>query len=1046
MLDRVAPAAPKLGLATPLGRGFFNPLTANFAILPEDWEDPVRHDDDEDRIDRFVGAITAEGDALEAFQQLAFESRTEDEKIEALKPLFEFWQQKAALFPFGFIWGQSALGTLSAQMLHELAAQTGDLQDQAKASIESLPFVARKTGRDRDNHVGAMYRVVLAFQLASTNIRAMDDIQREHLQMLADMVRPDGVWVSWLSQWHRTTIRAVAKALAEQRKDPNLGHALLRAGERVKRKTKAAAALDIPHLKWLVDLFETFLDSQKLLHKKHHRRARDLLILAFEKCPAETTADMSTAFSRRNMQMVMAVAKDWSTPETRLQSVSKIFDFCAWVQDESRDENGHPRIIVGLTNADIERFRESLPIASRSSDSEVRARPMPARFHVEMKKLIRENDFAWPKSLLKNGRPSEWITHIDPVTGEGQEVFCEVLSRLLLLMLDLPLRGVQARRLDSGEGDDEAWDPPTRSWIENRSPCAGYWRRMGARNRRRGVLRQIASAGRDGGSITGFYVNSNKTQDRTKEFDETSGYEIPWEFLDVIENLAAMRAWQERYNPVEQPLSSPSTPKALRSDEASESVAGTLPDRFYLFRYPLNHGHRGNEAPPTYAALNQFFMLALEELERRLNLEDPANPIKIITRREPGGSPRQAIFTLHGLRSSTITTLYTEGVPITILSKLVAGHATILMTLSYIKYDPLHVSEVLSAAREKAMANDVSQFRSTLLDTTYQEAAKMTARLQDDGLHQARGLYSDPNSWSSPDIGICPNGGTQCHIGGEPQTRKEGKSHRKPGGFLPVPGGPRNCVRCRFFITGLPFLIPLAGHANMQSAKASSLSMRIEQNEARRAELKRERHELSSTGQAIPPALRNRIMTLEAEWEADTAARDQVFTDFHATLTLVEKVRAISRQDADGKVPMLINEDGVPELTGRESTRFELTDSVVQMSRFYPSLESADLERERDQFLDRILYNGGYTPISLGTLSPDERRKAADAMAAFLLTQLGAIESQNLIEGHKTLADLGLQQPLEEVVRRTIGAPLTRLELRPPPVAVLELTASEAQS
>ena len=37
---------------------------------------------------------------------------------------------------------------------------------------------------------------------------------------------------------------------------------------------------------------------------------------------------------------------------------SKIFDFCVWVQDESRDENGHPQIAVGLTNADIERFRE----------------------------------------------------------------------------------------------------------------------------------------------------------------------------------------------------------------------------------------------------------------------------------------------------------------------------------------------------------------------------------------------------------------------------------------------------------------------------------------------------------------------------------------------------------------------------------------------------------------------------------------------------------------------------------------------------------------
>ncbi|BCB22453.1 VPA1269 family protein [Bosea sp. ANAM02] len=1045
MLDRVVPKTPELGLATPIGNGWFNPLTDNFAILPEDWEEASHDVDEEDQLARFTGAITTEGYLLEAFQLIASESKTHGEKIDALKPLFEFWEQKAALFPFGFIWGQSALGTLSAQLLHEIAARTGELQDEAKASIERLPFIARKTGRDRDNHIGAIYRVVLAFQLASTNVRTIDDVQREHLLMLADMVRPAGVWAPWLSQWHKTVIRGVAKALSEQREDPGLGQSFLRVGERKRPKRKSDTAIGAPHLLWVDELFERFLDSQKFLQKKQHRRALDLLLLGFKACPPEDVAEVATAFRRSNMQALMAAAKDWSTPDQRLQCLSKIFDFCVWVQDESRDEDGHPQIALGLTNADIDRFRQSLPAASRSSDSEVRARPMPARLHVEMKNLIRENDFAWPKSLLKKDRPSEWITHIDPVTGEGQEVFCEVLPRLLLLMLDLPLRSVQARRLDSGEGDDEAWSPASRQWVENPGPAAGYWRKMGARNRRRGVLRRIPSAGRNGGSITGFYVNSNKTQDRNKEFDEMSGYEIPWEFLDVIENLAAMRAWQERYNPVERPLSSSDTPVGLRSDEASESVAGNLPDRFYLFRYPLNAGYRGNEAPPNYQALHLFFNLALEELERRLNLEDPENPIKIITRREPGGSPRQAIYTLHGLRSSTITTLYSEGVPITILSKLVAGHATILMTLSYVKFDPLHVSEVLSAAREKALANDTSQFRSTLLNTTYEEAAKMTARLQDDGLQQAKGLYADANSWSSPDIGICPNGGVQCHIGGEPQIRKGGKSHRKPGGYLPVPGGPRNCVRCRFFITGLPFLIPLAGHANMQSAKASSLSIRIEQSRARLKDLKRERHELSTAGHVIPSGLRKRIMAIEAELEADSDARDQVFTDFHATLTLVEKIRAISRQDAGDKLPMLINDDGIPELTGRESTRFELTDSVVQMSRFYPSLESADLERERDQFLDRILYNGGYIPITLGPLSAEERRKAADAMSAFLLTKLGASESQNLIEGHKTLADLGLQQPLEDVVRRAIGAPLVRLETRPQPGAVLELTASETE-
>ncbi len=68
MLDRVVPVAPKLGIATPSGLGFFNPFTDNFAILPEDWEDPVQHGDEEDRLDRFLGALETDGPALEAFQ------------------------------------------------------------------------------------------------------------------------------------------------------------------------------------------------------------------------------------------------------------------------------------------------------------------------------------------------------------------------------------------------------------------------------------------------------------------------------------------------------------------------------------------------------------------------------------------------------------------------------------------------------------------------------------------------------------------------------------------------------------------------------------------------------------------------------------------------------------------------------------------------------------------------------------------------------------------------------------------------------------------
>ena len=61
------------------------------------------------------------------------------------------------------------------------------------------------------------------------------------------------------------------------------------------------------------------------------------------------------------------------------------------------------------------------------------------------------------------------------------------------------------------------------------------------------MIREILSLT---GQITGFLVNSSKTKDVGDLFGENSGYEIPWQHDEVLENLAAMRTWQEKFNPV----------------------------------------------------------------------------------------------------------------------------------------------------------------------------------------------------------------------------------------------------------------------------------------------------------------------------------------------------------------------------------------------------------------------------------------------------------------------------------------------------------------
>jgi integrase len=162
-------------------------------------------------------------------------------------------------------------------------------------------------------------------------------------------------------------------------------------------------------------------------------------------------------------------------------------------------------------------------------------------------------------------------------------------------------------------------------------------------------------------------------------------------------------------------------------------VRSLLPQRFYLFRYPLNNWKRGVEGPPTYAVFVQFFHNALEELERRLLEEEPESAVQIITERDAQGRPIKAIFTGHGTRSAVLTALLNGGAPIGILSKLVAGHSTMLMTLRYVTFDPAHISEVLSDALTKSVADTQKQFASFLKGATLTQAMRMTARLTDDG-------------------------------------------------------------------------------------------------------------------------------------------------------------------------------------------------------------------------------------------------------------------------------------------------------------------------
>src|SRR5690606_9562085 len=112
---------------------------------------------------------------------------------------------------------------------------------------------------------------------------------------------------------------------------------------------------------------------------------------------------------------------------------------------------------------------------------------------------------------------------------------------------------------------------------------------------------------------------------------------------------------------------------------------------FPLFRLPAGRRGQVHGAPPSQRRRDQAWQELMLETERRWNEMNPDRPIKIVKRQRDTGQPYGALYNLHGLRVTGLTRLFMSGVPIEILSKLVAGHAGLIMTLYYLKFKPADI-------------------------------------------------------------------------------------------------------------------------------------------------------------------------------------------------------------------------------------------------------------------------------------------------------------------------------------------------------------------
>ncbi|MGI0857217.1 gamma-mobile-trio integrase GmtZ [Pseudomonas aeruginosa] len=582
--------------------------------------------------------------------------------------------------------------------------------------------------------------------------------------------------------------------------------------------------------------------------------------------------------------------------------------------------------------------------------------------------------------------------------GTRLEMWSPVRWVALLVKLILPLRTFQVRVLDSGEAD--TWRYAAGSWMLNDTRLAQGRERKPLQQ---GVFRRSAPLA-DGEAVTTvLYINTNKTADIATSGPE-KGYVLPWAFggplhQDVFYWLERLRNWQEKYNPVSRRTAWTELDGRHIPAKSEVQLAG-YPDTCFLFRSPLvSEGERHLPLADTTLAPGWFRLL--EALEQRLADRGETHrngaPIRFLPPPEVQNNGLTTLFPLHSLRVSLVTALALEGkVPFPILQKLV-GHSRLLMTLYYTKPGATHIRDVLLGAAKQLDAHKEASIQNFLLDTEHDQLLQQAICNSVPSLAAATPQHPaarNPAGWMPMHHGLCVVGGNTSEVEDNSKVGgcyNGGSNVGSPAAskYGPVPGGSRNCVRCRWFVTEPHHLPALVAHFNtlayhFDEARNASLTR-----ESELQDLKKQKADVEDRGQ--PFARLDAYRQAERVWESSLKRFSDLAEDLVACWRLIERCKA-ALEAPQGTGTQLVSAGSAGDVhIGFEETESELLQlaGVCESIEVYPDLEPGKAVFRRSQLLDAVLYREDLAPVFM-LLTEQEQLLAGNAFMRHLAQKMNS--------------------------------------------------------
>jgi transposase-like protein len=581
----------------------------------------------------------------------------------------------------------------------------------------------------------------------------------------------------------------------------------------------------------------------------------------------------------------------------------------------------------------------------------------------------------------------------------------------LLTKLLLPLRTYQVRMLDSGEMD-------TFKYIQSTRNMAGHWVKNNSHLSKgteitpfeRGILRKFKDQTTQM-EMTGFFINTNKTADINKD-ESNKGYEIPWQYEEAQYWLSKLRDWQNKYNPITQPTPWTELTVKQLGHAKDIKILRKMGVATFLFRNPTSPMEE--HLPISYDCLRYLWYKTLSKLEETLKSENISDEERSLHFVNPN-SDKTTYYPLHSLRVSLITAYALEGgVPMPILSKAIAGHARLVMTLYYTKAGISYVTDKMNQAEKNILENDKETFGRFLRDAKYEQLETSVAA-NDPIAYQA--LINAQQSGASiliSDKGICPKGCFGCDSGGTYVNDDTDKTT-----YGPVPGFPeQNCVRCRWFVTGPAFLPGLVHHFNVIGYNMGETGKRVINYQNEIEMIENQKYECELNGSVFTK--QHDLLKYEQIYAQEIQKNDKLANDYNATLRLIDKcmkiIKKVPSEDSYHLVPVgSITDVGLTiNNTDHELEQLQI---ICNGAELFPETEASKAVLQRSQIIDLTLTNNGKKPVMF-SLTDEEQLIAGNQFMRLLMNRAGSFKDAiPYAIGRKKLDEIGFKNEFEDELK-----------------------------